>query len=190
MSNNLTPRMARLVLIIVCGTIICIELLALRACWQTVHPPAEKPARIDDSVVALVDGSVVIAKPGTLIRDVANWFNDKSAAPARFGLGRVPFVHGSAEPAPDQVVRLNRLAAELKASRTVKTKILVCTSSNAAADGDLAALRARRVSDKLIAARVEANRVSAETCRVKPARGVAPASEQDEQVVIIELERG
>jgi outer membrane protein OmpA-like peptidoglycan-associated protein len=182
--------MARLVLIIVCGTIIFIELLALRACWQTVRPPAEKPARIDDSVVALNDGSVVVAKPGTLTRDVVDWFNDKGAAPARFDLGRVPFVHGSAEPSPDQVVRLNRFASELKASRTVKTKILVCTSTNGAADAGLAALRAQRVSDELIANRIERNRVSAETCRVKPARGGASVSEQDEQVVIIELERG
>jgi outer membrane protein OmpA-like peptidoglycan-associated protein len=182
--------MTRLILIVVCGTIICIELLALRACWQTVRPPAEKPARIDDSVVALVDGSVVVAKPGTLTRDVVDWFNDKNAPPARFDLGPVAFLHNSAVPAPDQQVRLNRFASELKASRTVKTKILVCTSGNAAADGELAALRARRVSDELIAGRVEPNRISAGTCRVKPARGVASVSEQDEQVVIIELERG
>lgn len=182
--------MTRAILIIVCGTIICIELLALRACWRTVRPPSEAAPRIDDSVVALNDGSVVVAKRGTLTRDVADWFNDKSAAPARFNLGPVPFVHGSANPAPDQEVRLRRLAAELKASRTARARLLVCTSGKGAADALLAALRAQRVNDELIANRIERDRISAETCRVKPATGVASASEQDEQTVIIELERG
>lgn len=182
--------MTRLILIIICATVILIELLALHACWRSVHPATETPARIDDTVVALVDGSVVVAKPGTLTRDVVDWFNDTSAAPARFDLGLVPFVHGSAVPAPDQEVRLTRFASELKASRTVKTKILVCTSTNAAADAELAALRAQTVSDALIASRIERNRVSADTCRVKPAKGVAAPSEQDEQTVIIELARG
>jgi hypothetical protein len=182
--------MIRVILIIICGTVICIELLALHACWRSVHPLSEEPARIDDSVVALNDGSVLIAKPGTLTRDVVDWFNDKSAAPARFDLGRVPFVHGSAVPAPAEEVRLRRFAAELKASPTVKARILVCTSGDAAADARLAALRAQRLSSELIAKRIEGNRMAAETCRVKQARGVASASEQDEQVVIIQLERG
>jgi len=188
--SSRAPRITRLVLIIVCGTVILIELLALHACWRSVHPATEAPARIDDSVVALVDDSVVVAKPGTLTRDVVNWFNAKDAAPERFDLGKIPFVHGSAEPAPDQLVRLNRFASELKASRTVKTKILVCTGTDTAADAALAALRAQRISDELIANRIERSRVSAETCRVKLAQGVASVSEQDEQTVIIELERG
>ena len=177
-------------LIIVCGTIICIELLALRACWRTVRPPSEEAARIDDSVVALNDGSVVVAKRGTLTRDVADWFNNKSAGPARFDLGPVPFVHGSPTPAPDQEVRLRRLAGELKASRTATAKLLVCTSGNSAADAQLAVLRAQRLNSELIANRIEANRISTDTCRVKPARGAAPQSEQDAQVVIIQLQRG
>jgi hypothetical protein len=189
-SNNLTPRMARLVLIIVCGTIICIELLGLRACWQTVRPPTEEAARIDDSVVALNDGSVVVAKQGTLIRDVVDWFNDTNAAPARFDLGPVPFLHNSAVPAPDQVVRLNRLASELKASKTVKASILVCTATNAAADAGLAALRAQWLGKELIADRIESNRISTDTCRVKETKRVGAPSEQDAQDVIIQLERG
>lgn len=181
--------MIRVILIIICGTVICIELLALHACWRTVRPLSEKPARIDDSVVALNDGSVLVAKPGTLTRDVADWFNDKSAAPARFDLGRVPFLNNSAVPAPDTEVRLRRFAHELKASPTVKAKILVCTSGNAAAGGGLAALRAQQLSNELIANRIERNRISTETCRVKQARGAASTSGQDQQIVLILLER-
>ena len=180
--------MTRLILIVVCGTIICIELLALRACWQTVRPPAEKPARIDDSVVALNDGSVVVAKPGTLMRDVVDWFNDKNAAPARFDIGLVPYLHKSAVPAPDQQVRLNRFSSELRASRTVKARILVCTATNDAADAKLAALRAEWLGKELIANRIESDRISTDTCRIKETKKAG--SEQDAQDVIIQLERG
>jgi outer membrane protein OmpA-like peptidoglycan-associated protein len=182
--------MTRAIVIIICGTIICIELLALHACWQTVRPPSERPARIDDSIVGLNDGSVLVAKPGTLTRDVVDWFNDKNAAPARFDLGRVAFVHNSPVPAPEAEMRLRRFAGELKASRTVKAKIFVCTGGSAASDAELAALRAQQVSNALIASRIERSRISADTCRVKPARNGPSASEQDEQVVIIQLERG
>jgi hypothetical protein len=182
--------MIRIILIIICGTVIGVEMLALTACWRTVRPPSERPARIDDSVVALNDGSVLLARPGTLSRDMIDWFNDVNARPRRFDLGSVRFLRNSAQPAPDSEVRLQRFTAELKASPTVKAKVLLCTSASSDADASLAALRAERLSNELIANGIDRGRISAEACQLKQTRGIASASERDQQVVSVLLERG
>jgi outer membrane protein OmpA-like peptidoglycan-associated protein len=188
----LESRMARAVLILICGAIVAAVFLSLRSCYQSVRPDAETMGfgPIDNGVVELSDGSVMVARPGTISRDVIDWFNDKKAPPRRFDIGRLPFVPNSAVPAPETQVRLQRFATELKANPTVRAKVQVCTAGGDAADARLAALRAYHLKAALVANRIDADRISTETCRAGDARNAAgSASEQDGQIIAIVLDR-
>jgi hypothetical protein len=174
-----------------CVGIVLITFLSLRAGFQAIFPVerSSQAPKIDNSVVALADGSVMIARPGTISRNVIDWFNDKSAPPRQFDIGPQPFVPNSDLPEPEAKVRLARLATELKAYPAVNAEIIVCSAANASARR-LAASRAYRLKQELAAKQIETDRISAETCLARAAQGAAPpAPEQDEQVVRIALSR-
>lgn len=172
--------------------VVAIQFLGLRAFFLAVKPDdrAIQAAPVDVSVVGLADGSVMLAKPGTISRDVIDWFNNRNAPARRFDIGRLPFVPNSAVPAADTQVRLQRFAAELRANPTVNAIVQVCTAGSDEADVRLAALRANQLKADLVANGVDAGQVSAETCRTHEARAVqASASEQDGQIIGIILDR-
>jgi outer membrane protein OmpA-like peptidoglycan-associated protein len=143
---------------------------------------------IDNSVVALSDGSVMVARPGTISRDVIDWFNSRSAGPKQFDIGRQPFVPNSDLPQPEAEVRLARFATELKANPEVNAKIFVCSSGDDAANRELAAGRARRLKKELVAKRIDDSRISIASCVARAAAG--RESERDGQIVGIALSRG
>jgi hypothetical protein len=180
---------AKPILSFVCIAIAVIVFLSLRACFQSVRPDVSAIAsgQLDNSVVALGDGSVMIAQPGTLSRDVVDWFNDKNAAPKHFNVGWLRFVPGSAEPTVDTQVRLQRFAFEMKANPAVTAKVQVCTSSSDAADARLAALRANHLKAALVANRVDADRIATQTCQM---RGSANAAQHDVQFIGVVLAHG
>jgi hypothetical protein len=173
-----------------CVGVALITFLSMRACFQATFPVerSSQMAKVGNDVVALADGSVMVAKPGTISRDVIDWFNDKSAGPRQFDIGPQPFGPNSDLPEPEAEVRLARFATELKANPDVNARIIVCGSDNAE-DRRLAASRAYRLKEELAAKQIEASRISAETCL---ARGGAasPPTEQDQQVIRIALGRG
>jgi hypothetical protein len=173
--------------------VVAIQFLGLRACFLAVRPDDGRniqPGSIDNSVVALADGSVMLAKPGTISRDVIDWFNNRNAPTRRFDIGRLPFVPNSAVPATDTAVRLERFATELKANPAVNAAIQVCTSGSGAADVRLAALRADSLKATLVANRVAADRISTEVCRAGDSGSVSgSASDQDGQHIGIVLDR-
>jgi len=166
------------------------EFLGLRACVRSLWPREDlAPVRgVDDSVVELRDGSVLMASRGTIGRDVIDWLNDPGAPPARFDIGRMPFVRNSAVPAPDTQVRVERFATELRAYPGVYTTILVCTSADGPGEAPLAIARANRLMAILTANRLLADRISTEPCRVRNVHRAA-ASEQNGQRIGIVLER-
>ena len=166
------------------------EFLGLRACVRSLWPQQDlAPVRgADDSVVELRDGSVLMASRGTIGRDVIDWLNDPSAPPARFDIGRMPFVRNSAVPAPDTQVRVERFATELRAYPGVHPTILVCTSADGPGEATLATARANRLEAILTANRVPADRISTEPCKVSNVHRAA-ASEKDGQHIGIVLRR-
>ena len=167
-----------------------VEFLGLRACVHSLWPRdhLELVGRVDDSVVELRDGSVLMASKGTIGRDVIDWLNNPSAPPARFDIGRMPFVRNSAVPAPDTQVRVERFAAELRAYPRVHTTIFVCTSADGPGEGSLAIARANRLEATLTANHVPGDHISTQPCRVRDVQPAA-ASEQDGQHIGIVLER-
>jgi outer membrane protein OmpA-like peptidoglycan-associated protein len=166
------------------------EFLGLRACVQSLWPQDDlAPAlNVDDSVVQLRDGTVLMASKGTIGRDVIDWLNDGSAPPARFDVGRMPFVRDSAVPAPDTQLRVERFATELRAYPGVHTTIFVCTSVDGPGEASLATARADRLIAILAANRVPADRISMQPCRVRNVHRAA-ASEKEGQHIGILLQR-
>ena len=172
--------------------VVAIQFLGLRAFFLAVRPDDKtiQVRPIDNSVVALADGSVMLARPGTISRDVIDWFNNPKAPTRRFDIGRLPFVPNSPVPAIDTGVRLQRFAAELKANPTVNAMVQVCTSGNDASNVRLAALRADHLKAMLVAYRVNADRISTEVCRAGDSGGASgSASDQDGQIIGIVLDR-
>ena len=51
-----------------------------------------------ESIIALKDGSTMVAEQGTLGREMFDWVNDKGAGEAKFLLAGQPFVAGSTDP--------------------------------------------------------------------------------------------
>lgn len=184
--------MTRMNLVALCAGVALVEFLSLRACFQTAFPGegSSPMPKIDNSVVATSDGSVMIAQPGTVSRDVIDWMNDESAGSRQFDIGRQPFAPNSEIPAPEAEVRLARFATELKANPDVNARIIVCSSAGNGADQRLAARRAHRVKEELAARLIDASRVSTEPCRTSAGPAGAPSAEQDGQAISIALSRG
>jgi outer membrane protein OmpA-like peptidoglycan-associated protein len=175
------------------GALIGIEFLGLRACYQTVSPQedASLAYRPVDSAVALRDGSVLIAKEGTISRSVIDWFNNERAAPARFDIGPVPFEANSVAPSPETEVMLQRFGAELRANPEVLVTVHVCTSDDASSDARLAMARANRLKAELVAELVDAKHITTKACSLRGSgQRAASASEQDGQFIGIELRHG
>jgi hypothetical protein len=180
--------LTRLIRILVCVAIAAAVFLSLRACFNSVRPDASHiGGRVDDSIVALADGSVLIARPGTISRTVIDWFNDKKAPPKTFDIGWQAFQPGSIEPAAESQVRLERFAGEMRANHEVTAKLLVCTLANDAASVQLAGRRANRLMQMLVADRIEPARLSAVTCRLPNARAnsSAPSSQDGENIRLV-----
>ena len=181
----------RQILLAVSAAVTIAVFLSLRACFQSIFP-REKPQvpKIDNSIVALGDGSVMVAKPGTISRNVIDWFNDKAARPKQFDIGPQPFIPNSDRPAPESEVRLGRFVTELRGNPDVNVRIIVCGPGGSSADRQLAAARALHLKEVLVAKQIDASRISAETCNAS-IRGNAPqASKQEGQTVGIALSRG
>jgi hypothetical protein len=168
-----------------------IEFLILRACFLAVFPGegSSPMPKTDNTIVATSDGSVMIAQPGTVSREVIDWLNDASAGPKQFDIGRQPFLPNSDLPAPEAEVRLARFATELKANPDVNARIIVCSSDGNGADQQLVASRANRLKEALAAMLIDASRISTETCRAGATPGPT-TSERDGQVIRIALSHG
>ena len=58
------------------------------------------PTFAAESIIALKDGSTMVAEQGTLGREMVAWLNDNAAGEAQFLLAGQPFVVGSTDPTP------------------------------------------------------------------------------------------
>ena len=165
----------------------------LRAGYETVKPEERPPpvAAVGESVIALRDGSTIVAERGTLGREMADWLNQGQPGEAKFLVAGQPFEPGSTAPTHESEARIYRLVAMLKANRGVSTRITIF-ADDAAGGPALAAQRAARLRALLVARGVSARRLTVEA---KPAASMlAPAGQgapvHGGQVVIVLNRRG
>jgi hypothetical protein len=185
-------KMRRAITVVVLGAIVLAVFLSLRACFISVRPDNQRiGGRIDDSVVALANGSVLIAQQGTISRAVIDWFTDIQAPAKAFDIGWQAFQPNSADPAAESQARLERFADELHAYRGVRAKLVVCTSTSDAAATQLASRRAQQLKKILVTENIEAARISTATCRLRtPGNAASSPSSQDGEIIRIVLEHG
>ena len=119
------------------------------------------PTSAAESIIALKDGSTMIAEQGTLGREMIDWLNNNSAGEATFLLAGQPFVLGSTDPTPESELRIARLVKMLKASPDVTARIIVLADGNA--DLQLASARAERLRRETTSNGISQDRITVES---------------------------
>ena len=162
--------------------------LVLRAGYRTVKPeePPRPVAAVGESIIALRDGSTIIAERGSLGREMADWLNQGHRGEAKFLVAGDPFEPGSDAPTQQSEARISSFVAMMKANRGVSARIVVYADDTAGSSA-LAAQRAERIRALLVARGVSARRLTVEA---KPAASMlAPAGQgapvRGGQVVIV-----
>lgn len=136
---------------------------------------SERPAQPDvaignvSEVVALRDGSTMIAPDGSVARDLVDWLAERKPGQKSFELGGQEFVGRSAEPTAESIGRIPRLAAMLRANHDVHATVVGHTDASGDPEADLALSRARA---ETLVQRLEQAGVSATKLTVE-ARGSA-----------------
>jgi hypothetical protein len=115
------------------------------------------------AIVALRDGSTLMAQPGTPGRQIVDWLA-ADAPEGRFELGGRQFTGRSAEPTVEAKARVPRLIAMLRSDSSVHVDIVGHSdhSGDAAADRALSEERARSVERLLHAGGITRNRIHVE----------------------------
>ena len=156
--------------------------LMLRFGYQALMP-AEDPAtapgvEVHHSVVALADGSTMVAERGSLGREMADWLNLRQPGDAKFLLAGDAFEPGSAEPTAASQRRIQRFVALMRGNRGITAQIVVF-SDDAPGGRGLAERRAGRLRTDLLSRGLPERRVSAET---QPAAAMAAPDGQGSTV--------
>lgn len=158
------PGMILLALLAALGLTVA---LGLRACSMLDDSPVESPlpgGRAAGSVVSLGYGRTMVARRGTVARDVVDWMASRADGERYFEAGGREFIGNSAEFAPQSWNRIERFAMMLKADRHVRARIVGFSdaSGNAAEDQRLSEARARRVMIEIEAHGIAPSRLSFE----------------------------
>lgn len=128
--------MARLLMFLLFLALVIIGAMALKSCS---HPPPSPPTRVDGSaLVALRDGSTLMAERGTVGRELVDWLAAEGPASRSFELGGQEFEGRTATPTPESLGRVSRLVAMLRANPRVKVTIIGHTDPSGDADADRA----------------------------------------------------
>ena len=173
---------AVLVLIAVAG------FLVLRAGYKTVKPE-EKPrpvAAVGESIIALRDGSTIVAERGTLGREMADWLNQRLPGEAKFLVEGDPFEPGSTALTRDSEARMHRFVALMNANRGVRARLTVF-ADDAPEGAALAEKRAESLRADLAARGVRAQRLTVEVQPVAsmPLPAGQPSPVRGGQIMII-----
>lgn len=156
--------MARLLLILFPILLAAAIILSIRACQ---NQPSNVEIRDAEKagLVALSDGSTLIAKDGTVGRDLVDWLASRGSARESFEVGGHQFVGRTMEPTAETLGRIPRLVAMLKANPDVKAVIVGHTdpSGDATADRVVALKRAQTLADLLEDGGIDAERLTVES---------------------------
>ena len=156
--------MARIFLILLPILLAAALVLSVRAC--TAEPEQQYKVGPEGSgIVALDDGSTLVAKKGTVGRDLVDWLAGRSDGQRSFELGGHQFVGRTMQPTAETIGRLPRLVAMLKANPDVTARIVGHTdpSGNTKEDEAIALERARTLAGLLEDGGIEAERLKVES---------------------------
>lgn len=156
--------MARLLLILCPILFATAIILSIRACQQQ-PPDVEIHDAREAGLVALSDGSTLIAKEGTVGRELVDWLAARDGTEKGFELGGHQFVGRSMQPTAETLGRIPRLIAMLKANPDVQAKIVGHTdaSGDANADERIALERAKTLAGLLQDGGIEGGRLTVES---------------------------
>lgn len=153
--------MTRVVVILFAILLVAAAVLSVRACQQkpeikyAVGPEAS-------GVVALDDGSTLVAKKGTVARDLVDWLAGRGSGQRSFELGGHQFVGRTMQPTAETLGRIPRLVAMLNANPDVKAIIVGHTdpSGKAQEDDAIALQRAKTLATFLEEQGISAGRLT------------------------------
>lgn len=183
-------RRSRSPLFILVATVLvaAVAFLLLRLGYEAVRPAEEPPpvAAVGQSIIALADGSTMVAEHGSLGREMSDWINLRQPGDAKFLLEGDAFEPGSIEPTQESHDRIRRFAELMKGNRGVTARIAVF-DDDSAGSVSLAERRAERLRSELVSRGVAARRL---TVQAQPAATMtAPDNKgtivHDGQVVIV-----
>lgn len=110
--------MARLLLTLTSILFVAAGILSLQSCKS---PPAEpEPRGPATDLVTLPDGATMLAKSGSIEREVADWLDKGSDQDAVFALGAGTFDDGGTALSPRALGRTARLAEILKSAPDIR----------------------------------------------------------------------
>lgn len=156
--------MTRIFLILLPILLAAALVLSVRAC--TAEPEQHYKVGPEGSgIVALDDGSTLVAKKGTVGRDLVDWLAGRGDGRRSFELGGHQFVGRTMQPTGETIGRLPRLVAMLKANPDVKAMIVGHTdpSGDAKADTAIALERAQTLAGLLQDRGIAADRLKVES---------------------------
>lgn len=156
--------MFRMLLLFLFMALVVSGSMAVKRCSQQTPPdPADVPG--DPSViVALADGSTMVAPHGTIGRELVDWLATREPGQKSFELGGQEFVGRTAQPTTESLGRIPHLIAMLRANPDVNVVIVGHTdpSGDEAADRAISQARADVVLGILRDGRIASDRLSTE----------------------------
>jgi outer membrane protein OmpA-like peptidoglycan-associated protein len=152
-----------LILLIAFILLVLAGAVGVKSCRESVDRTDIATSAPSNDIVALRDGATMVAKPGTVGRELVDWLASDEQSRA-FELGGEEFLNRSAEPTLESKVRMPRLIAMLKANPDVQVHVIGHSdrSSDPVADQTLSEARARIAVLTLKEGGVSASRVSFE----------------------------
>jgi len=157
--------MARLLIFLMFVAVVISSSLALKTCSESPSPRSAITNVDGSALVALRDGSTMMAARGTVGRDLVDWLAVREPGSKMFELGGQEFVGRTAEPTAESVGRVSRLIAMLRANADVRVMIVGHTdpSGDVAADHALGFERADRLARLLREGGVSKSRISTDS---------------------------
>jgi outer membrane protein OmpA-like peptidoglycan-associated protein len=154
--------LSRLIVLLLFGSLTTAAVLAIQSCQDRPAPETQASSG-DIGIVALPDGSTLLAEEGTIGRELVDWLESGEKSRS-FELGGQEFAGRSSEPTNEAAGRLPRLIALLKAYGNVGIRIIGHSdkSEDEAADQALSEERARAVAETIEAGGISRDRISVE----------------------------
>lgn len=158
--------MARLLLFLLSATLLIAVAMAMKSCSNADDAPSDlSGSEGGTGLVALHDGSTMMAQPGTVGRDLVDWLAARRAGQKAFELGGQEFVGRTATPTAESIGRVPRLIAMLRANPDVRVTVIghAAPSGNEQADRALGAARAEMLARLLREGGVSPDRISTDS---------------------------
>lgn len=155
--------MARLLMLALFMALVAAIAVAVKSC-SAREPHDALPITDKGELVALRDGSTLVAEKGTVSRDLVDWLAGHGEKRRAFEVGGQEFVGRSADLTAESIGRIPRFAAMLRANPDVDVIVVGHSdpSGNVAKDIALSRARAEKLVDSLAAEGIARERLKVE----------------------------